>query len=163
MSREYMLLANMNQPDAEAALDRGTAVLVTGSIEQHGGHLPLGTDAFAALTIALRVGERIEAPVIPISTVGVAHGSERSIEMRGTGWKQLIRQTMPLAKARNDRGTLEKLRFEKVEEGLKIRADRYSFMRCYWDRNYFMVIVRENDKVIRVVEEYAETQPQSDC
>lgn len=91
------------------------------------------------------------------------NGSERSIEMRGTGWKQLIRQTMPLAKARNDRGTLEKLRFEKVEEGLKIRADRYSFMRCYWDRNYFMVIVRENDKVIRVVEEYAETQPQSDC
>lgn len=72
MSRERMLLANMNQPDAEAALKRGTALLVTGSIEQHGGHLPLGTDAFAALTIALRVGERIEAPVIPISTVGVA-------------------------------------------------------------------------------------------
>jgi creatinine amidohydrolase len=72
MTREHMLLANMNQPDAEAALKRGTAVLATGSIEQHGGHLPLGTDAFAALTIALRVGERIEAPVIPISTVGVA-------------------------------------------------------------------------------------------
>jgi creatinine amidohydrolase len=72
MSREDMLLANMTQPDAETALKRGTAVLVTGSIEQHGGHLPLGTDAFAALTIALRVGERIEAPVIPISTVGVA-------------------------------------------------------------------------------------------
>lgn len=72
MSREDMLLANMTQPDAEAALERGTAVLVTGSIEQHGGHLPLGTDAFAALTIALRVGERMAAPVIPISPVGVA-------------------------------------------------------------------------------------------
>ncbi|HEX6300387.1 MAG TPA: creatininase family protein [Acidimicrobiia bacterium] len=72
MSREHMLLANMTQPQAEAALMRGTALLVTGSIEQHGGHLPLGTDAFAALTIALRVGERMEAPVIPISPVGVA-------------------------------------------------------------------------------------------
>lgn len=72
MSREHMLLANMTQPEAEAALKRGTAVLVTGSIEQHGGHLPLGTDAYAALTIALRVGERIEAPVIPVSPVGVA-------------------------------------------------------------------------------------------
>ena len=51
-----MLLANMTQPEAQDALGRGTAVLVTGSIEQHGGHLPLGTDAFAALTIALRVG-----------------------------------------------------------------------------------------------------------
>lgn len=67
-----MLLANMTQPEAEEALGRGTAVLVTGSIEQHGGHLPLGTDAFAALTIALRVGERMEAPVLPLSPVGVA-------------------------------------------------------------------------------------------
>jgi creatinine amidohydrolase len=76
------LLPNMTQPDAAAALrERGTAILVTGSIEQHGGHLPLGTDYFAALTIALRVADRISAPVLPVSPVGVApyhlpwHGS----------------------------------------------------------------------------------------
>jgi creatinine amidohydrolase len=62
----------MTQPEAQEALGRGAAVLVTGSIEQHGGHLPLGTDAFAALTIALRVGERLGAPVLPLSAVGVA-------------------------------------------------------------------------------------------
>jgi creatinine amidohydrolase len=62
----------MTQPEAEEALGRGTVVLVTGSIEQHGAHLPLGTDAFAALTIALRVGERLDAPVLPLSPVGVA-------------------------------------------------------------------------------------------
>jgi creatinine amidohydrolase len=72
MDLERALLANMTQPQAEAALARGTAVIVTGSIEQHGGHLPLGTDAFAALTIALRVGQRLEAPVLPLSPVGVA-------------------------------------------------------------------------------------------
>jgi creatinine amidohydrolase len=72
VSLDQMLLANMTQPDAEEALGRGTAVVVTGSIEQHGGHLPLGTDAFAALTIALRVGQRLEAPVLPLSPVGVA-------------------------------------------------------------------------------------------
>lgn len=72
MSREEMLLANMTQPEAQRALARGTAILVTGSIEQHGGHLPLGTDAHAALTIALRVAERMEAPVLPLSPVGVA-------------------------------------------------------------------------------------------
>ncbi|HJQ76285.1 MAG TPA: creatininase family protein [Acidimicrobiia bacterium] len=69
---EQMLLSNMTQPQAEEALARGTAIIVTGSIEQHGGHLPLGTDALAALTIALRVGRRLEAPVIPLSPVGVA-------------------------------------------------------------------------------------------
>lgn len=62
----------MTQPDAVAALERGTAIVVTGSVEQHGGHLPLGTDHFAALTVALRVAERIEAPVLPVSPVGVA-------------------------------------------------------------------------------------------
>ena len=72
VSADHMLLANMTQPEAEEALGRGTAVLVTGSIEQHGSHLPLGTDTFAALAIALRVGERLEAPVLPLSPVGVA-------------------------------------------------------------------------------------------
>ncbi|HJS72536.1 MAG TPA: creatininase family protein [Acidimicrobiia bacterium] len=72
MDREHLLLANMTQPEAAEALGRGTAILVTGSIEQHGAHLPLGTDAFAALTIAMRVAERLQAPVIPLSPVGVA-------------------------------------------------------------------------------------------
>ena len=72
MELEQMLLANMTQPQAQQALGRGTAVVVTGSIEQHGGHLPLGTDALAALTIALRVGRALEAPVLPLSPVGVA-------------------------------------------------------------------------------------------
>jgi creatinine amidohydrolase len=72
LSRSDHLLANMTQPDAQEALGRGTAILVTGSVEQHGSHLPLGTDAFAALTIALRVAERLDAPVLPLSPVGVA-------------------------------------------------------------------------------------------
>ena len=67
-----LLLPNMTQPDAAAALARGTAIIVTGSVEQHGGHLPLGTDHFAALTIGLRVADRLEAPVFPLTAVGVA-------------------------------------------------------------------------------------------
>jgi len=67
-----LLLPNMTQPDAAAALARGTAIIVTGSVEQHGGHLPLGTDHYAALTIGLRVADRIQAPVFPLTAVGVA-------------------------------------------------------------------------------------------
>lgn len=65
-------LAAMTQPEAAEALARGTAILVSGSVEQHGGHLPLGTDAYAALTVAERVAERIDAPILPLSPVGVA-------------------------------------------------------------------------------------------
>ena len=65
-------LAELTQPEAERLLRDGTVILVTGSVEQHGGHLPLGTDAFAALTIAERVAQRIGAPLLQLSPVGVA-------------------------------------------------------------------------------------------
>jgi creatinine amidohydrolase len=65
-------LTELTQPEAERLLGDGTAILVTGSVEQHGGHLPLGTDAFAALMIAERVSERIGAPLLQLSPVGVA-------------------------------------------------------------------------------------------
>lgn len=71
-SEERHLLSRMTQPEAAQALARGTAILVTGSIEQHGSHLPLGTDGIAALTVALRVAERLDAPVLQLSPVGVA-------------------------------------------------------------------------------------------
>jgi creatinine amidohydrolase len=65
-------LSALTQPEAAKVLARGTAILTTGSIEQHGGHLPLGTDTFAALAISERVAARIGAPVVPLSPVGVA-------------------------------------------------------------------------------------------
>ncbi len=70
--RDRWLLHNMTQPEAARRLAAGTAIVVTGSVEQHGGHLPLGTDYYAALTIALRVAAQLEAPVVPLSPVGVA-------------------------------------------------------------------------------------------
>ena len=51
----------------------GVAVLAAGSVEQHGGHLPLGTDAFAAMSVAERVAERLDTVVATLGPVGVAH------------------------------------------------------------------------------------------
>ena len=68
------LLERMSQPVAARLLaERGTAVLVAGSVEQHGGHLPLGTDAFAAMSIAERVAERLGTAVVGLGHIGVAH------------------------------------------------------------------------------------------
>lgn len=50
----------------------GTAVVAAGSVEQHGAHLPLGTDAFAAQSIAERVAFRLDTVVAPLGPVGVA-------------------------------------------------------------------------------------------
>jgi creatinine amidohydrolase len=66
-------LAELSQPEAEAQLARSrTAILVVGSVEQHGAHLPLGTDYFAALAVAERAAPLLDAPVVPVAPVGVA-------------------------------------------------------------------------------------------
>jgi len=66
-------LERLSQPVAAGMLAAtGTAVLCAGSVEQHGGHLPLGTDAFAAQSIAERVAYRLDTVVAPLGPVGVA-------------------------------------------------------------------------------------------
>jgi creatinine amidohydrolase len=67
-------LERLTQPQAARLLgDSGTAVLAAGSVEQHGAHLPLGTDAYAAMTVAERVAARLGTVVAPLGPVGVAH------------------------------------------------------------------------------------------
>ena len=67
-------LERLSQPAAAALIAAsGTAVVATGSVEQHGGHLPLGTDTFAAASIAERVAARLDTVVASLGPVGVAH------------------------------------------------------------------------------------------
>jgi len=62
----------LTDPEIAAALARSPrVVLPMGSVEQHGPHLPTGTDFFAAVAIALQVAERIDALVLPLCPLGV--------------------------------------------------------------------------------------------
>jgi creatinine amidohydrolase len=60
-------LQNMKWEEVEKALttSNGVALIPVGSTEQHGKHLPLGTDSFAAIGLANDVGERTGAVVTP--------------------------------------------------------------------------------------------------
>ena len=72
MSTEVRL-ERLSQPEAEARLKASRlVVLAPGSIEQHGPHLPLGTDAFAADTLAEEVARKMEAVLVPLPLVGVS-------------------------------------------------------------------------------------------
>lgn len=65
-------LAEMTSPEAAEAVARSrTAVLPIGSIEQHGPHLPNGTDAFAAELVAREVADRLDAVYAPFGPYGV--------------------------------------------------------------------------------------------
>lgn len=65
-------LARMTSPEARDALARSrTVVLPIGSIEQHGPHLPNGTDTMAAELVAQEVAARLDAVYAPFCPYGV--------------------------------------------------------------------------------------------
>jgi hypothetical protein len=89
-------------------------------------------------------------------------GQVRSLELTGTQWKDLVQKAMPLAKAQGDRSEFKNVRVEAVGDDIRVKADRYSVRKCYWDHRYYMVI-RRTAAGLQIVEEYLETQPESAC
>ena len=64
--------AELTQPEIAAQLKRNPLVILpAGSIEQHGPHLPTGTDTLAANVIAHAVAERMDGLVLPSTPLGV--------------------------------------------------------------------------------------------
>ncbi len=66
-------LERLSQPEAQVRLEATRlAVLAPGSVEQHGPHLPLGTDAFAAHALAENVARKLNTVLVPLPLVGVS-------------------------------------------------------------------------------------------
>ena len=62
---------DLTQPEIAQQLKRIRWSLPAGSVEQHGPHLPTGTDTLAAKVIAHAVAERMDGLVIPSTPLGV--------------------------------------------------------------------------------------------
>jgi len=83
-------LERLSQPEAESRLKASRlAILAPGSVEQHGPHLPLGTDAFAAQALAEEVARKMNAVLVPLPLVGVS-----PYHLAWTGSLSLEPQTM---------------------------------------------------------------------
>lgn len=66
-------LERLTWPQAKEAFSKTSVVIIpTGSNEQHGPHLPTGTDWMVARELARRVAERVEVIVTPILPFGYA-------------------------------------------------------------------------------------------
>ena len=75
-------LEEMSVPEIEEALRETDIVLIPiGSIEQHGPHLPIGTDTLIAIEIAKKVGEKAKVVVAPPIFYG---NSVQMVDMQGT-------------------------------------------------------------------------------
>jgi creatinine amidohydrolase len=63
---------DLTQPEIAAQFKKNPLVIMpAGSVEQHGPHLPTGTDTFAANVIAHAVAERMDGLVLPACPLGV--------------------------------------------------------------------------------------------
>lgn len=82
MSRTY-LHEHTTTTAADVFSDADVAVLPTGSVEQHGPALPLGTDFLAARAVAETVADHPDALVLPPIPVGV---SAHHRQFHGTLW-----------------------------------------------------------------------------
>lgn len=60
-------LQDMSWEEAEKSIQKakGVAILPVGSVEQHGYHMPLGTDSYVAITLAEDAAKKTDALIVP--------------------------------------------------------------------------------------------------
>jgi creatinine amidohydrolase len=82
-------------PEFEAAREKSqTVILPVGSLEEHGPHLPLGTDLFHALELARRVAEERGVLVAPPLFYGVCRSTREhpgTVSLSGVTLRALVR------------------------------------------------------------------------
>jgi len=98
-------LARLNWPDAQDAIRRSrVALLPVGATEQHGPHLPLGTDWYIAQHIARETAEQDALLLLPGFSVGVSHEHRQFWGTLTVSQDQLRDQAMAVARALGEHG-----------------------------------------------------------
>lgn len=71
--RKKYFLMDMTSAAMAKWLEKTDMILLpAGSCEQHGAHLPLGTDAYQALLLACGIAEKADLPIAPVIWAGLA-------------------------------------------------------------------------------------------
>lgn len=87
-------ILNLASPDVAEVIGRsGVAVIPLGSTEQHGPHLPCGTDIMAADTVAEEVATRLDGLYVPFGPYGVTPihaGHPGTISLRRSTFEALL-------------------------------------------------------------------------
>ncbi|MFP4403958.1 MAG: creatininase family protein [Nanoarchaeota archaeon] len=67
-----MRIDEMTSPEVKKLFSKGIALIPIGATEQHGPHLPMGTDTFYAEYITNKIGKELKLPVLPSVSFSVS-------------------------------------------------------------------------------------------
>jgi hypothetical protein len=90
-------------------------------------------------------------------------GQAQEIVVDGAQWKNLLIKLLALAKARNDRSEYRDPRYDREGDKLRIRADRYSLRKCYWDKRFYILLTRRPNGAVYIEEQFFEVRVLPDC
>jgi len=96
-------LAALSWPEAAAVADRSILAVPVGSTEQHGPHLPLGTDSDVALTLAERLAaaraDVLLAPLLPYGSAGEHAGFPGTLSIGAAALERVVVELVRSASA----------------------------------------------------------------
>lgn len=84
-------------------------------------------------------------------------GNERTLAFPAARYKALVRQAMPLARARGDYGTYSDVRYAQEPGGMRITATRYSMAKRY--SSPISLLVGPCGGKVGILEELSRSQP----
>lgn len=88
-------------------------------------------------------------------------GQSSKVSMTGAQLKSVLPRVLREAKFRGDTSEYSNVEASPLGESVKIKADRYSALKKYTDREYYMVVSEQPDGSIAITEEYSEARPQT--
>lgn len=90
-------------------------------------------------------------------------GIKKNNEITGSRYKSITKSALPLARKENDMSKYSNVRISKIGNNYKITADRYSTIKCYTDKNFYLVIKPLIDSGFTIIEQFTESPAMAEC
>lgn len=93
----------------------------------------------------------------------MSDGKERNMKLSGEQWKKLLLDSLDIGKKRGDNSEFSNIQITVNDNQAKIKANRYSHVKCFEDTRYYMVVEKVNGKELKIVEEFMQSPATSSC
>ncbi len=98
-----------------------------------------------------------------VTVLNVLKGTEKTTKIKGTRVKEMIREQMDLVKKADSTSDYSEISVEVEGNKATIKATRYSNFKCFTDNKYFMVVEKQADGLLQIVEEFIEEPIETNC